>query len=299
MELRHLRYFVAIAEARSIRRASEQVHITQPALSRQLQDLECELGFKLFDRHPRGLELTAAGQFLLKNVQSIMGDLEHSILSASRIAAGTQGHLRIGFVENSSWGGIVPETLQRFQLEVPNASIELIPLNTPEQIQRIEHGELDGGFIYEYQPLSNSCTVLHLLNHGVVLAVPAAWKTPVGSVSLTSVADLPFITFPRWTYPAYHGQLMAACGNLGVILRVVQEEPTESAILSLVGAGIGVALVNSANLGRQPTSVRFLELTDLAIQMPLGFAYRTNNGPVLLQRFLQVLNDALQASVSP
>ena len=291
MELRHLRYFIAVAEHKSIRLASERIHVTQPAVSRQLHDLEEQLGFELFSRHPRGLTLTPAGESFLSDARQIMSDLEVATRKAKRISTGWEGQLRLGFVENSSWDGIVPKALRAFQIAIPNASLELNPLNTPEQVQRIEDGMLDGGFVYLYRPLSNRCEVLQLVEHNLVLAIPVDWDLGGNEVSLADIAHLPFITFPRWVYPTYYDQLMAACGALGVSLKVVQEEQTESAILALVGSGMGVALVNSANLGRPPASVSFLKLLDLSVPMPLVFAYCANSESLLLQRFLQVLTE--------
>lgn len=289
MELRHLRYFVAVAEHKSIRLASDRIHVTQPAVSRQIHDLEEELGLELFNRHPRGLTLTTAGESFLFDVRKLMNDLEAAARKAKRISTGWAGRLRIGFVENSSWDGIVPEALRRFQVATPSASLELSPLNTPEQIQRIEDGLLDGGFVYRYRPFAEGLATLPLAKHNVLLAIPVDWLLHGDELKLKDVAARPFITFPRWVYPVYYDQLMATCFELGVSLNVVQEEQTESAILALVGAGIGAALVNSANLGRPPASVRFLNLADLSLPMPLVFVYRSDNDSPLLLRFVEEL----------
>lgn len=290
MELRHLRYFVAVAEHKSIRLASERIHVTQPAVSRQIHDLEEELGLELFERHPRGLTLTTAGESFLFDVRKIMNDLEAAARKAKRISTGWAGRLRLGFVENSSWDGIVPDALRSFQLATPSASLELSPLNTPEQIQRIEDGMLDGGFVYRYRPFAEGLATLQLAQHNLLLAVPADWPMQGDQLTLKDVAQRPFITFPRWVYPVYYDQLMATCFEQGVSLNVTQEEQTESAILALVGAGIGAALVNSANLGRPPASVRFLKLADLSLSMPLVFVYRHDNDSPLLVRFVEALN---------
>jgi DNA-binding transcriptional LysR family regulator len=289
MELRHLRYFVAVAEHKSIRLASERIHVTQPAVSRQIHDLEEELGLELFDRHPRGLTLTTAGVSFLFDVRKLMSDLEEAARKAKRISTGWAGRLRIGFVENSSWDGIVPEALRGFQVATPSASLELSPLNTPEQIQRIEDGLLDGGFVYRYRQFAEGLATLQLAQQNVLLAIPMDWPLYGDELKLKDVAARPFITFPRWVYPVYYDQLMATCCELGVSLNVVQEEQTESAILALVGAGIGAALVNSANLGRPPASVRFLNLADLSLTMPLVFVYRSDNDSPLLLRFVEAL----------
>ncbi|MEB0042577.1 LysR family transcriptional regulator [Pseudomonas sp. MH10] len=296
MELRHLRYFIAVAEHKSIRLASERIHVTQPAVSRQIHDLEKELGLALFDRHPRGLTLTTAGQSFLVDVRKLMTDLEAAARKAKQISTGWAGRLRLGFVENSSWDGIVPKALRNFQVATPSASLELSPLNTPEQIQRIEDGLIDGGFVYQYRPFSEGLSTLRLDQHDLLLAIPVDWNLSGDHITLKEVAERPFITFPRWVYPVYYDHLMAACVERGITLNVVQEEQTESAILALVGSGIGAALVNSANLGRPPASVRFLKLADLSLAMPLVFAYRSDNDSPMLLRFVKALTDALHGN---
>jgi DNA-binding transcriptional LysR family regulator len=296
MELRHLRYFLAIAEHKSIRLASEHIHVTQPALSRQIQALEAELGFELFERTPRGLTLTDAGESYMTDVCRIMGDLEVAARKAKRISIGHAGHLRLGFVENCSWDGIVPSALRAFQLCASGVSLELNPLNTPEQLTRLREGALDGGFVYQYHDFPADLEVIPVVNNRVALALPVSWHVEADETSLDAFAEQPFITFPRWVYPAYYDRLMAACVALGVSLNVVQEEQTESAILALVGSGIGAALVNSANLSRRPASVKFLRLTDLPLAMPLVFAYRRDNRSPLLDRFIETVHKTLADS---
>ncbi|WER44649.1 LysR family transcriptional regulator [Cupriavidus sp. WKF15] len=295
MELRHLRYFIAVAEHESIRLAAEHIHVTQPAISRQIHDMEEELGFPLFSRTPRGLKLTTAGQAYLREARAALARLDVAARAAQRISAGVQGYLRLGFVENSGWDGIVPHVFRRFQAEVPDVRIELVPMNTPQQLDALRDGMLDGGFIYQYGPLDSSLAALPLATNNVVLAAPHAWTLPGDdgsrhpTVTLRDIADWPFITFPRAVYPLYYDRLIGACQALGVTLDVVQEVSTEAAVLSLVCAGIGAAIVNSANLGRPPALVRFASFSDLAIPMPLVFVHPANALEPALARFIETV----------
>jgi DNA-binding transcriptional LysR family regulator len=246
MELRHLRYFVAVAEHASVRGASEQLHVTQPAISRQIQDLEETLGVALFERTPRGLKLTLAGDAYLREARGILQQVEqaarvaqriaagvsgHVILQqveqaarvAQRIAAGVSGHVRMGFVENAVWGGLVPNALQAFQKTAPQVGIELTPMNTPEQLDAIDAGQIDGGFIYHFGALPEQFASLPLLENGVVLAAPASWSFGRRkTVRAAQLAGKPFITFPRHVYPAYYDRLIGACERAGLTLDVVQ-----------------------------------------------------------------------------
>jgi DNA-binding transcriptional LysR family regulator len=114
MELRHLRYFIAIGEEENYRRAAQRLNVAQTALSTQIQDLEAELGFKLFDRLPRGVKLSAAGKLFLADARRILRDVNEAASRAARVARGQSGTLRVGFTENASWRGVVPESLRRF-----------------------------------------------------------------------------------------------------------------------------------------------------------------------------------------
>lgn len=291
MELRHLRYFIAVAEYESVREASERLHVTQPAISRQIQDLEDMLGFSLFHRTTRGLKLTEAGQLFLHESRRMLAQLDSAAQNAKLAAQGKQGQLRIGFVENAGWDGVVPDTFSRFQQTAPRVSIELAPMYTPAQISDIESGALDGGFVYLFEPVAERFVAHPLLEHDVVLAVPRRWGMPDDQpVSAQALSGRPFITFRRPVYPLYYDKLIAACSNVGLTLNVVQEVSSESSILSLVSAGIGAAIVNSANRGRPPAQAQFLPLQDLSIPLPLAFIHLKSNTNPALAHFLDTLN---------
>src|SRR6202030_2759122 len=129
MELRHLRYLVAIGEEESYRRAAQRLNVAQTALSTQIQDLEAELGFKLFDRLPRGVKLSAAGRLFLEDARRILQQVSEAAARAARVARGQSGTLRVGFTENASWRGVVPESFRRVRELQPDA--ELPPPPSP------------------------------------------------------------------------------------------------------------------------------------------------------------------------
>jgi len=290
MELRHLRYFLAVAEQESVRSAAKRVNVTQPAISRQIKSLEEELGFALFDRAPRGLKLTAAGRFYLGEARRLLAELQSAGRVGARIADGLMGHLRIGLVENAGWDGLVPELFAGFQSAAPDVRLELVPLNTPAQLERLGDGTLDGGLVHLFDEPPAAFDRVVLLEHGVALAVPSGWDLPAdGPVRARDLADRPFVTFPRSAYPDYYDRLLAACRLAGLTPRIVQEVSTEAAILSLVSAGIGAAIVNAANRGRPPARARFLDLADVDIRLPLSFVWRRDDGDPALRRFLDVV----------
>src|SRR5262250_709311 len=148
MELRHLRYFMAVGEEENYRRAAQRLHVAQTALSTQIQDLEAELGFKLFDRLPRGVKLSAAGRLFLEDARRILQQVSEAAVRAARVARGQTGTLRVGFTENASWHGVVPESLRRFRERQPDAELQLYPSTSLEQVEGIRSGQLDAGFVF-------------------------------------------------------------------------------------------------------------------------------------------------------
>ena len=149
MELRHLRYFVAVGEEQHYGRAALRLRVVQPALSRQIQDLEKEVGFKLFERLPRGVKLSPAGKLFLEDARRILQDVNEAAARAARVARGQSGTLRVGFSENASWRGVVPESLRRFREIQPDAELQLQPLPSSEQLEAIRSSRLDAGFVLD------------------------------------------------------------------------------------------------------------------------------------------------------
>ena len=138
MELRHLRYFVAVGEEQHYRRAAQRLRVAQPALSRQIQMLEEEIGFELFERLPRGVKITDAGKLFLDDARRILQEVNDAIGRAKRIASGQSGTLRIGFVESISWQGVVPDSLRDFRQHQPGVELQLRSLRSIEQIAAIQ-----------------------------------------------------------------------------------------------------------------------------------------------------------------
>jgi DNA-binding transcriptional LysR family regulator len=157
MELRHLRYFLAIAQTENIPRASLKLHVTQPTITRQLRDLEKELGVKLFQRLPQGLRLTTAGHEYKQDVSEAIASIAAAGERAVRVAIREVGCLKIGYLEIAAWKGVVPETLQEFTGAFPSMRLELQPASTARQYEMIESGKVDGGFLYPFGDVPRSC----------------------------------------------------------------------------------------------------------------------------------------------
>ena len=287
MELRHLRYFVAVGEEQHYGRAARRLRVAQPALSRQIQDLEQEIGFRLFDRLPRGVKISEAGKLFLNDARRIFQEINEATARAKRIASGLAGTLRIGFLESISWHGIIPDSIKDFRERRPDVELQLKALTSLEQIAAIQSGSLDAGFAV---PLANPDHGLAHFQVGVtktVLAVPKGHAlTKLKKIRLRDLVDVPFIWFPKWAIPNAYDRLMAACISGGLTApRIVQETAIENMRLSLVQCGVGVAFVTSDSRWRCPPGVVILPVTDLNVAFLFALMWRKDNNSPLLAQF--------------
>ena len=288
MELRHLRYFVATGEEQHYGRAAHRLRVAQPALSRQIQDLEEELGFKLFDRLPRGVRLNSAGKLFLEDARRILQEISEAALRAGRVARGRSGTLRVGFTENSCWRGVVPESFRRFRELQPDAELQLQPSASVEQIEAIRSGRLDAGFL-NFMPKSDpELEQLPVAIQHVELAAPKGHPlTRLKKVRLRDLTDAPFVWFPRWPSPAFYDRMMHECYRGGLKSpRIVQEGLNEATILSLVSSGLGVGWVLGTARWRCPETVVVLPVVDLKMPLTLALAWRRDNTSPLLANFI-------------
>jgi DNA-binding transcriptional LysR family regulator len=288
MELRHLRYFVAVGEEQHYGRASRRLRLAQPALSRQIQDLEEDVGFKLFDRLPRGVKLTPAGKLFLEDARRILQEVGDAAARAARVARGQSGTLRVGFAENASWRGVVPDSFRRFREQQPNAELQLQPASSSEQLEAIRSGRLDAGFVNFMPKADPELDHLAVAVHYVELAVPKRHPlTKLKKLRLRDLTDAAFVWFPRSASPAFYDRLMHECYRGGLKSpRIVQEGLNEATILSLVSTGLGVGWVLGSARWRCPETVTILPVVDLKVPLRLALAWRRDNTSPLLARFI-------------
>src|SRR4029077_20743963 len=288
MELRHLRYFVVVGEEQHYGRASRRLRVAQPALSRQIQDLEEEIGFKLFDRLPRGVKLSAAGKLFLEDARGILQAVSEAIARAAHVARGQSGTLRVGFTENASWHGVVPDSFRLFREQQPDAELQLQPAASLEQLDAIRSGRLDAGFANFTPKADPELDQLAVAVHHLELAVPKRHPlTKLKKLRLRELTDAPFIWFPRRESPAFYDRLMHECYRGGLKSpRIVQEGLNEATILSLVSTGLGVGWVLGSARWRCPETVAILPVVDLNVPLRLALACRRDNTSPLLARFI-------------
>jgi DNA-binding transcriptional LysR family regulator len=288
MELRHLRYFVAVGEDQHYGHASRRLGVAQPALSRQIQDLEKEIGFVLFDRMPRGVRLSAAGELFLEDARHILQQVGEATARAARVARGQSGTLRIGFAENSSWHGVVPDSFRRFREQHPDVDLQLQPAASLEQLESLRSGRLDAGFVNFMPKAHADLDQLPVGRQQVELAAPKRHPlTRIKKLRLRDLTDGPFVWFTRRSSPAFYDRLMHECYRGGLRSpRIVQEGVNEATILSLVSTGLGVGWVLGSARWRCPQAVAILSVVDLKIPVSLALAWRRDNNSPSLARFI-------------
>src|SRR5258705_2768230 len=265
MELRHLRYFVAVGEEQHYNRAAQRLRVAQPALSRQIQDLEEEIGFRLFDRLPRGVKISEAGKLFLNDARRILQEVNDATASAKRIASGQSGTLKVGFVQSISWQGIIPESLRHFREHQPDAELQLKPLSSSEQISAVQAGSLDAGYVFTMGSTSPELAQFKVGVVNLMLAIPTGHAlTKLKKLRLRDLIGAPFIWFPRRASPIFFDHLKAECARGGLKApRIVQETADEAIILSLVACRTGVAFVTGASGWEGPPGVRLFQVQAL------------------------------------
>jgi len=288
MELRHLRYFVAVGEEQHYGRASERLHVAQPALSRQIQDLEEELGVKLFDRLARGVKISVAGASFLDDARRILQQVNEASSRAVRVARGQSGILRVGFTESASWHGVVPDSFRQFRQRQPDTELVLYPAASLDQMEAVRAGRLDAGFVFSMPKSDRELDQLPVAIHHLVLAQPKGDPlTKVRKLRLRDLRNTPFVWFPRRQSPAYYDRLMKECFRGGLKTpNVVQEAVDQATILSLVSCRLGVAFVSEATRWRCPAGVVLLPVTDLKLPLPFALIWRKDNASPVLARFV-------------
>jgi DNA-binding transcriptional LysR family regulator len=285
--MRQLWYFVAVGEEQHYGRAAQHLRVAQPALSRQIQNLEEEIGFELFERLPRGVRITDAGKLFLEDTRRILEGINDAAARAKRIASGQSGTLRIGFNQSLSFHGIVPDSLRFFREHVPDAELQPMPLTTVEQFAAVQSGSLDLGYVFTMGNIARELAQLQVGAVNLLLAVHNGHQlTKLKRLRLRDLIDCPFIWFPRRTGPGLFDQLMDECARGGLKApQIVRETTGETTILSLVGCGVGVAFISSASRWQCPPSVTLLTVTDLKLRLPFALIWRKDNNSPLLAKF--------------
>jgi DNA-binding transcriptional LysR family regulator len=277
MELRYLRYFVAVAERQSFTRAAEELHVAQPAVSQQIKSLEDELGVSLLLRTKRSVKLTAAGEAFLREAKELLAHAELAKQVARRAARGEIGSLSIGCF-SSAVAGFLSELIQDYRRKYPGVRLHLFEMTPEQQLQAFARSKIDVGFT---RPLGSEhqkqFTQDRIYRDRLMLAVPKSHPLAKGNLgALEKFAGEDFVLFKRSEAPELVDAMTQLCAQAGFTPRIVSEPPMMQTVLMAVGAGIGVSLVPGCVRSFHQPGVVFLPVRpasppiDLVLVRPIG-----------------------------
>jgi len=286
MELRHLRYFVAVAEELHFGRAAERLGLAQPPLSQQIQALERGIGVLLLDRTKRRVELTAAGEIFLQESRKILAAADHAMLAARRAARGEIGTLAVGFVSSVVYGKVT-SIFRIMQVEYPEVRLLLQDLNSAEQVEAMKAYRLDVGLVRPPVEADDSLITQVLWREPLVVVLPRTHR--LCGKKRIAIEELSEESFLIVHSPGFLDQLVRICALAGFFPHIVQEAHSTPTIVNLIAAGMGVSIVPASlrNLHRQGVVYRSIEPP--APTIDLAVMWRKGDRSPALHSFLQIV----------
>ncbi|WP_437679134.1 LysR substrate-binding domain-containing protein [Sorangium sp. So ce131] len=281
MDLHHLRAVAALAEQLHFGRAARALHISQPALSKQLKQIEDELGGALFVRGRSGVAPTALGRQFADDARAILRDADQALARARRIARGEGGVLRLGF--GVATAALVARVVVRFRQRAPDVHIELQDMSTPAQLEALRSGALDLGFVR--LPAPPDLASLAVVRDRLVAVVPRGRAAALEAAGLRALADEPFVLIPRAVSLSFNDHVLRVCAHLGFRPRMTQEARDFSTVLALVEAGVGVSLVPATAVKGRSTRVAQLRLPAAEALWRVGAVWRRDQTSPALAAF--------------
>lgn len=293
MELRHLRYFVAAAEAENVSRAALRLHVSQPALSRQIRDLEEELGFSLFERSAKSVRLTEAGKSFLAEARAVLERADEAVATARAIASGGRTELHVGYAPSPTVR-ITPAALRAFQALLPQVRVKLHDLSTEEMLAGIREGSLQIALLVRPNGgVLRGLRFEELARDAMRLAVPP--NHPLArarSVSLARAVAEPLVVFSRKEYPEYHEYLTALFAPTGKKLRLAEEHDSSASLIAAVESGIGVAVVPQSLSCSAGPRLKLIALSPDPEPIVIGALWRKDNLTPAAEMFWKAAQEA-------
>jgi DNA-binding transcriptional LysR family regulator len=297
MDLRQLRYFVAVAEEGHITRAAERLGMQQPPLSQQIKAIEQELDVQLFRRKVRGVELTDAGRVLLEQARAVLDRLDHALLVTRRTARGEQGRLSVGIAPTAPFHPFVPQVIRAFREAYPLVSVSLDECLSRQAVEQLRGEQIDIAFLRAPVTDPQGLVVHTLLEEPMVVALPASHKLAGDPgrepLPLGALAEEAFILFGGTAGPGIADASLAACYHAGFSPRLGQQAPRIASALGLVSAGLGVALVPASIQRLQVDGVAYRRL--LPNERPtavLNLILRQNDPSAVVRNFFDMARRA-------
>jgi DNA-binding transcriptional LysR family regulator len=288
MELRHLRYFLAVAEELHFGRAAARIHIAQPPLSKQIQQLEKEIGVQLFKRSKKSVELTGAGKIFQKEALGILNSLENAIKKARLASWGDAGWLSIGFIASSTYD-VLPIILKEFKKRHPEIELVLQEIQSSEQNQALREGRIHVSFA-RFPKTESGLVFETVYSEQLVAALPQSHPlNKKRSLKLSDLANEPFILQPP--LPSPHAKnTIQIFANAGVALLIVQTAEQMHTALGLVSAGIGITLLPSSIQNMQIRGVEYRNLINPTPVLEMKMGYRVDETSPALARFIEMVH---------
>ncbi len=294
MELRHLRYFVAVAEELHFTRAAERLHIGQPPLSQQIQALEAEVGAQLLERSKRWVRLTEAGRLFLADARRILALSEQAVTTAQRAQRGEVGELRIGFTFSTPFTPLFATVITRYRQRFPAVTLTLHEMATLRQLEALDERTLDLGFVRPPEiALPAGLELSNLRDDPLMLILPIGHPlAALSAVEFKDLAGAPFVMYPRNAGTGIYPQIMRLCKEAGFAPHIAQEAGEASTIIGLVAAGCGIAVLPESFDKIQMEGVCYRRLTDPAAMTALLLARRKDEIGALVDAFVALANAA-------
>ncbi|CAB3627087.1 LysR substrate-binding domain-containing protein [Achromobacter pestifer] len=281
MELRHLRYFTAVAEELHFTRAAARLGIGQPPLSQQIQQLEREIGTPLFLRLPRGVEMTEAGAQFLEDARAILASADRAIDTARRLGRGERGAVTVGFTASAVFHPYLPRAIRAFRDRYPDVRVTLTESNTQSLLRGLRLGEVDVAFVRPPYVLDPEFESERVLDEPMLVALPPGHPLSARhSVPIAALADEDFVLYPRPIGAGLYDAIQSACQRAGFAPRVIQEAPQMASIVSLVAAGVGISVVPAAMRHMGAEGIEYRPIDGDAPHALLDIAYRRHDRSV-------------------
>jgi DNA-binding transcriptional LysR family regulator len=291
MELRHLRYFVAVADALSFTKGAEQLHLAQPSLTRQIKDLEEELGVRLLDRTKHRVALTEQGKSFLADAKRLLAHSAEIVESVQHLRDHEIAALNIGYVANL-FPALLPSTLLLFQREFPTVAINLFDMTYADQFRALEDGKIDLGFVGSRKPIEErGLQFRSIASDKTVAALPR--RDPLAKKTVVKLKDLNsmfFIGMSEAGYPGYRDWLTATCERAGFVPKVLQDADIERTVIQAVGAGLGVALLPDQVEKLPHEDVVFRPLIP-AVLTESCIAWKSKNTSTALKAYVEIVKE--------
>ncbi len=294
MELRHLRYFVAVAEELHFTRAAERLHIGQPPLSQSIQVLEADVGARLLERTRRSVRLTAAGALFLADAHKILALAEQACDTARRAERGEAGELRIGFTYSTPLTPLFAEVINRYRQEYPLVTLTLHEMATLRQLDALGQRTLDLGFIRPPEVTVPAGIELTTLREDPLMVVLPAWHALAAKseIAIRELAELPFVMYPPGGGTGIYPQIFRLCRDAGFVPKIGQTAGEASTIIGLVAAGSGVTVLPSSFDRIRMDGVCYRPLLDPEATTKLLLARRGSEHAPLVEAFVALVTDA-------